>query len=65
MAVAPPSRSLALPAGYQFRGWRPDSTTALLATQGPNYTQAYAVYTLATRSLTKLGTYTGGYVWGA
>jgi len=57
--------TIALPAGYRFVGWCPDSTTALLATQGPNYTQSYAVYTLATRSLTRLGNYTGDYVWGA
>jgi len=57
--------SIALPAGYSFVGWLPDSTAALLVTQGPNYTQAYAVFTLATRSVTKLGDYTGDYVWGA
>jgi hypothetical protein len=54
-----------LPEGYWAATWRSDSRALLLSGSGPNYTQQLALYSLATKAITPLATYTSGYVWGA
>lgn len=56
--------SVQLPNDYQFAGWRTDGT-ALLSTNGPNYTQRFALYILSTKSITNLADYTRLYVWAS
>lgn len=56
--------AVSIPANYQFAAWRTDGT-ALLTTQGPNFTQKFALYTLATKSVTDLANYTRDYVWAS
>jgi hypothetical protein len=59
------SIALPSPSEYPFIGWQSDSKSILLYRQGPNYTQANAIFTLATKSVLKLADYIWNYVWGA
>jgi hypothetical protein len=52
-----------LPDGYWVVGWRSDSRALLLSGPGPNYTQRLALYSIATKAITPLATYTSDYVW--
>lgn len=53
-----------LPSDYEFAAWRTDDTV-LLTTNGPDYTQRFALYSLSTKRVTNLANYTRMYVWAS